>query len=470
MKGRTILPNVHNDELSLDRMRQQKSGNCISPFGIVALALCIGLCVCTLRSAAQTGWARLNSGTTSNLAAIHFADSTTGYAVGAVGTILKTTNGGATWQSVSPPGFVTNLGGVYAFPVPSGRVVAVGSGGTILLTTNGGTNWSPVTSGVTSALYSVAFAAGLGTCGGGSQSIIRSTNSGDSWSVVRSGLFGGGFWGANMLSAEIGYVGGENSIFQPMLGKTTDGGASWNFTPFYLDSNEGRLYGIEFTDTSRGYAACSVWDGRGAIARTSNGGTNWTTTFFPQVLYAVDFPVSNASLIGFAAGAVGRVVKTVDAGNSWQEQTSGTVATLRGVHFLDFNVGFAVGDSGVVLKTTSGGQPPLGVDVDDPNEPQTFALYQNYPNPFNPTTEIRYHLPAGQAGTSEVSHAELKVFDLLGREVATLVDGILPKESFGQDSGFKSVTFDASGLASGVYLYQLKAGGFVQTRKMLLLR
>ena len=88
--------------------------------------------------------------------------------------------------------------------------------------------------------------------------------------------------------------------------------------------------------------------------------------------------------------------------------------------------------------------------------PKSYALWQNYPNPFNPTTTIKYDLPFE-------GHVILKVYDVLGREVITLVDDI-------KDAGFKSVTFDASGLASGVYLYQLKSDGFVQTRKLMLLR
>ncbi len=88
--------------------------------------------------------------------------------------------------------------------------------------------------------------------------------------------------------------------------------------------------------------------------------------------------------------------------------------------------------------------------------PQQFALHQNYPNPFNPTTEIRYQ-------TSEVSHVTLNVFDLLGRQVATLVNEVM-------EPGQYSVVFDAEGLPSGIYCYCLKAGGLAQTRKMLLLR
>jgi hypothetical protein len=101
--------------------------------------------------------------------------------------------------------------------------------------------------------------------------------------------------------------------------------------------------------------------------------------------------------------------------------------------------------------------------------PHEFMLHQNYPNPFNPSTTIRYEFP-------RASHVTLTVYDLLGREVATLVNGV-------QGPGYKSVEWNASRMSSGVYFYQLTAGdpstgsgpraesrGFIQTRKLLLLR
>jgi hypothetical protein len=93
-------------------------------------------------------------------------------------------------------------------------------------------------------------------------------------------------------------------------------------------------------------------------------------------------------------------------------------------------------------------------DVKEGSRPTTFVLEQNYPNPFNPTTTIQYSLPMN-------AHVTLKVFNLLGQEVMTLVDGI-------QDAGVKSVTADASTLSSGVYLYKLAAGNHVGTRKFML--
>ncbi len=88
--------------------------------------------------------------------------------------------------------------------------------------------------------------------------------------------------------------------------------------------------------------------------------------------------------------------------------------------------------------------------------PKQFALEQNYPNPFNPSTMISYQLPAS-------SNVSLKVFDMLGKEVATLVNGR-------QEAGAYTMNFNANQLSSGVYFYRLQAGNFVQTRKMMLVK
>jgi len=102
----------------------------------------------------------------------------------------------------------------------------------------------------------------------------------------------------------------------------------------------------------------------------------------------------------------------------------------------------------------------FGITVDVKPQPATvpleFTLSQNYPNPFNPSTEIEFTLPVK-------SDVTLKVFNVLGQEVATLVSGT-------QSGGTHEVSFDASHLASGVYLYKLAAGNYVSTRKMLLLK
>src|SRR5262249_5770128 len=94
-------------------------------------------------------------------------------------------------------------------------------------------------------------------------------------------------------------------------------------------------------------------------------------------------------------------------------------------------------------------------ESEQPN-PQSFNLSQNYPNPFNPTTAITYQLSA-------VSQVSLRVFDILGQEVATLVNEQ-------KQPGTYSVAWDASDVSSGVYLYRLQTGNFTETKKLVLLK
>ncbi|HUX61512.1 MAG TPA: T9SS type A sorting domain-containing protein, partial [Ignavibacteriaceae bacterium] len=102
------------------------------------------------------------------------------------------------------------------------------------------------------------------------------------------------------------------------------------------------------------------------------------------------------------------------------------------------------------------GSLPTGIKQADNNLPKTFTLDQNYPNPFNPSTIIKYSVPKGQLVT-------LKVYNMLGQEVATLVNNQ-------QNAGNYEVTFNADRLASGIYFYTLNAGSFVSTKKMILLK
>ncbi|MGA2625396.1 MAG: T9SS type A sorting domain-containing protein [Bacteroidota bacterium] len=108
--------------------------------------------------------------------------------------------------------------------------------------------------------------------------------------------------------------------------------------------------------------------------------------------------------------------------------------------------------SSVITVTVSG---VLGVGNTKPL-PTEFALGQNYPDPFNPTTAINYELPKAE-------YVRLVVYDMLGREVATLVNGT-------QDAGYKSVEFNAANLPSGIYTYRLTAGTFVEVKKMLMIK
>jgi len=105
--------------------------------------------------------------------------------------------------------------------------------------------------------------------------------------------------------------------------------------------------------------------------------------------------------------------------------------------------------------------PLSDVDEEGPDILNTFFLYQNYPNPFNPSTKIKYSIPT--VGAQHAVSVQIKVFDILGNEIETLVNEEKP-------AGTYELTWYAEQLPSGVYFYQLRAGSFVETKKMVLMK
>ncbi len=392
-------------------------------------------------------WETQISGTTENLRCIYFLNPVTGYAAGENGNMLRTANGGNIWSNVST-GITQNINSIYFFNAASG--IACANEGVVIVTTNGGTNWSSASSGVTDNLYSISFVNSRGVCAGSGGTLLYSTNSGLNWTIAENGFLST-YYGAYMYSDNFAFAGGVNTIFQPLFAKSSNGGANWSFSVFYLKSNEGNLSGVAFITENEGFASSRVFDGQGGISYTSNGGSNWTTQLFPSMLNCIDFYGMNT---GYAAGENGLILKTTNKGLNWITQTNPAMSALRSIHFADSLNGFAAGDNGVIIRTSNGGLS----FINDPGEsnPDSYYLLQNFPNPFNPVTVIRYSL-------SENHFITLKVFDAIGNEVASLVNEK-------QSAGIYSVTFDGSGLSSGIYYYKIESGDFLDSRKMILLK
>jgi hypothetical protein len=202
----------------------------------------------------------------------------------------------------------------------------------------------------------------------------------------------------------------------------------------------------------------------GYIAYSSDNGGNWTIQnnpdTFNRTLNDVYFTQNYNWGVGWAIGEQGLILRTTNFGNTWEidaeEVTDNNLNRIDFCHWSDlwggsFGPGIIVGEHKTVLLN------PIVVSIEDkPIAPERFLLSQNYPNPFNPSTTIRYRIP-------ETGLVTLKVYDILGREVATLVNEEKPVGNY-------EVEFDGSNLSSGVYFYQLKAGSFIQTRKMICIK
>ena len=149
--------------------------------------------------------------------------------------------------------------------------------------------------------------------------------------------------------------------------------------------------------------------------------------------------------VGYIVGS--EILKTTNVGATWVMQQNfispgGTASPLSGVHFTDANNGTAVGDCGAILRTTNGGVTFVGEEEID-EMPTEFLLSQNYPNPFNPSTKIQYSVP-------QSSSVVIKVFDILGNEIQTLVNDEKP-------AGTYEITWQPGNLPSGLYLDEIKA-------------
>ena len=355
-------------------------------------------------------WSSLSGG---NLTGIFFINNSTGWVVGYPGYIGKTTNGSSFTQQ--PTGIQDRLNEVFFLNENTGWVVGGDfSNEVIFKTTNGGTNWITQTSGTSNKLFSVHFInenTGWAAGGPSSPKIIKTTNSGQNWftqntSVISTPLYSVMFANENTGWAVAGYLGGETII------KTTDGGQNW------------------FSQSS--------------------GDTRYL-----RDCYVID------SLRSVAVGQGGKIITTTNGGENWNVITTGSSVELWAVDFASDSIGYAIG-SNAVLKTTNGG---LTFYTENSNQiPDMFLLEQNYPNPFNSVTSIKFKV----ASTSPYlllrgTPVSLKVYNLLGREVAVLVNGYL-------QLGTYQVNFNAENLTSGIYFYRLETDSFSETKKLVLMK
>lgn len=385
-------------------------------------------------------WTAQQSPTTQNLYGIAFIDSTTWVAVGNEGTIIRSTDGGRDWAHVSSP--VNDQLRSVAFLGLTG--LAVGISGRVLRSTDGGLNWTEETRPTTRNLYSVSISSFMAVITGEEGTILVSYDSGLTWTPHTAGTASILFGVSVNDSTAVG-VGGQGAVVM-----SVDGGAGWGLT--ILGQNI-FFYSTSFVNGSTGWAVGSSLANGNVIIHSSDYGFVWDAEQAPtaEQLFGVSF-ISLTS--GFAAGTNGTIIYTSDGGITWSNMLSGTTQTLNSISFTDPVRGIVVGDGGTILKSYENG--PLKTTEERAPHPDYFSLEQNYPNPFNPSTQIKYSIPAD-------GYVSLKIFNLLGKEIAEIVNGF-------RKAGEHQVSFDASELPSGIYLYRLETNNRAMVKKMMVIK
>jgi photosystem II stability/assembly factor-like uncharacterized protein len=282
-----------------------------------------------------TNWTSLTSSAGAAPTALRGVHGTvdTVVAVGVTGIIVRTRAAGNSITNT------TTLRSVW--PVTSALVYAAGAGGTILKTTNAGTNWTSLTSGTSQDLYGIRFRdANNGYAVGNGGTLLQTTNGGSNW-IPRTSGTGLNLRSVTIASADTAYATGVNGI----MVKTGNAGGSWYVqeTPTTAQLNHVYAYSKDLV------FAVGL---NGTILKAVNEGDNWTGGGQKKSLKGVHFPTVST---GYIVGAEGTILKTTNSGDFWNKQTSGVSGTLYGVYFTHPDTGWVTGDGGAILKTVNGG-------------------------------------------------------------------------------------------------------------------
>jgi photosystem II stability/assembly factor-like uncharacterized protein len=386
------------------------------------------------------------------------ANSQTGYIAGSGGEILKTINGGDEWIQQST-NTTKNLIKIRFLDTDTGY--AVGDYGTILKTVDGGLNWNSLSGGTNNLLYDVEFPVNstTGYISGESGKLAKTSDGGNTW--ISLGSFNKDVMA--MCFPTDNLIGYAATAYERIY-KTIDGGITWEIK-HDGNSAQASIADILFPfDSQTGYALSSTGGAHNSkILKTTDGGDNWIVTDAgtTSILSEISFPSPQVGYIA-ADGIYGekpsRFLKTTDGGLTWNIVGVPYGYSLTSVCFPSgVDTGYVVGSqSGAILKTITGGSSTTSVPESPFENPASTMHLRNYPNPFNESTTISWDL-------IKDAHVVLKIFDFTGREMKTLFDNRLSK-------GQQKVEFITKGLPAGIYFYQLKANGVIETREMVLIK
>jgi photosystem II stability/assembly factor-like uncharacterized protein len=435
-------------------------------------------------------WQAIPSGTNFSLSFVKFFNQNVGIVAGSGGTIKKSSDGGNTWYNV-PSG--TNLRFQEGSFINEDVGWIVGDNGIVVKTTDGGENWSTLTFVTSDNLSFVQFIdenTGWVTSELNGE-IWKTTDGGNTWQYKYETLVDINLWQIHFITPDTGWAVGEFGV----LIKSTDGGDTW----FVQDTgtNSVNLRSIYFHDTQNGWVV-----GKDEyILRTTNGGDIWNLDRSGPGFELLYIFFLNQNL-GWIIGTSGTILYTNNGGvpvelvsfsaeqnedeiqlswitatelnnqgfeierkiiDNWEKigyvSGNGTTTEMQYYSFTD-NIKLVNNVDQIYYRLKQidfdGTYEYSSEVVVEISKVNSYLLNQNYPNPFNPSTIISFQL-------AESRFVTLKVYDVLGNEVATLVNEEKPAGKF-------EVEFNSTDLSSGIYYYKLTAGNFTDLKKMILLK
>jgi len=425
---------------------------------------------------------------------------------GNYGCILKTSNGGNNWNTNAKYFSVNNLNDLKI--IGKDTIIIAGDTGKVYTSYNGGTNWNSIQAPTRNNLMRLLFINNsTGFAVGDSTTILKTTDCGNNWDVKKTGVYGflkdispvnnnvlfatgfynislsyvpillkstdsGNTWfdypppindillSVRFINAQTGFLGS----FAPHIFKTTDGGNNW-VEKSMQDYGSG-IKDIYFIDGGTGFISTS----ESYIHKTTDFGETWSYYSYMYTRGLNRFAFINSSTGFLAAGGgsivgdIGCLYYTTNTGINWYKNTLNFagVEKIYTVAFSDENTGYVCGQNGLLMKTINGGI--VFSEKKYTTIPEYFTLEQNFPNPFNAVTRIKFTISQSNIVTLSPHHfVTLKIYDLLGREIAILLnDNLQP--------GIYEVSFDAGNLPSGIYFYRLSTTDFSETKKIILIK
>jgi len=286
---------------------------------------------------------------------------------------------------------------------------------------------------------------------GNFSTILKSTDGGDNWvfqdpAIIKSTSISG----LSVIDSITAYACSSDSLL------VTVDGESWSRVDIPDELIKGRFWDIEFLDKKRGWLA---GDFR-SLLYTNDGGISWQDRSADSEADAFWCFDALDSLTIMAGTTEGAILRSDDGGLTWNEQIkyileNGFYQFIQNIQIVNKDVAYAVGYNGFIMKTTNGGVSFIS-EEQTKSTPLSFSLSQNYPNPFNATTTISFSIP-------QKEQVQINLFDINGKKVKTLLDEK-------RNHGSYHLTFSLNDIASGVYLYNLKAGKTSITKKLILLK